>query len=314
MTVTADKFLTQLKARVTLPANNELLSNDNLLAFADDVIRDKMIPLFMSVNQNYFVTSETEQLVAEQDNYSIPYRSIGRTLRDLKLTQSGTYRCYDMSLISLEDEHMFNAGCGMPGYFYFQGDQIILRPTPVSGDYSLKKFYDLQPGALVTVAQAAVVVSVVGNAVSTSGSMPSVIMPGVLVDFVQGRQGCQTLGLDAEVTAVTPNLVTFTSADDIPGGLRAGDYITLAATSPVIQFPDEAYPLIVTLTAVRVMHAIGDFEAEERLAQDATRQEMALLKVIAPRVEGESTKIVNRNGLLRGLGFRGRLFGRGYYP
>jgi len=303
MTVTADEFLVRLKARVTLPANNELLSNDSLLSFADEVIRDKMVSLFMSVNQNYFVTYELEELVDGQDNYSIPYRSIGRTLRDLKLYQPESGWASDMALIALEDEHLFRGSTTCPGGFYFRGDQIIVVPVPISPSQSLKKFYDLQRSCLVTTSQAVRVTNVVANVVNIYGALPSVIATGATVDFVQGRQGCSTIGLDAVITNATPTQITFGSADDIPGGLVYGDYITLAQTSPVIQFPDEAAPLIVTLTAIRVMHAIGDFEAQSKLEEDAGRQEAALLKMIAPRVEGESTKIINRRGLLRGRTF-----------
>lgn len=315
MTVTVDQFLTRLKSRVTLPANNELLSNDRLLEIGDDVVRDKMVSLMLSVNQNYFVTSETETLVDGQESYTIPYRAIGRTLRDIKLVSSDGLKTSDMGLVALEDEHMFiGGGGGTPRYFYFEGDAIIVRPVPNTSDYCLKKFFDQQPGRMVTTSDAALVDSISSNVVNISGSMPSVIMSGSVVDFVQGRQGCRTLGMDKTVTNVSSTDITFASADDIPSGLVAGDYVTLAQTSPVIQFPDEAMPLIVTLSSARVMHAIGDFEAEERLETEAVKQETALLKLISPRIQGENTKIVNRRGLLRGQGFRFWRSRFGSYP
>lgn len=316
MTVTVDQFLERLKARVTLPANNELLSTTSLLTIGDDVVRDKMVSLMMSVNQNYFVTTETETLVDGQDAYSIPYRAIGRTLRDLKLVSTGDERASDMSLVALEDEHMFVAGGGggTPSFFYFEGDQIKLRPVPNTTSYYLKKFYDLQPGCMVTSSSAACVASVAGNVVTISGAMPSVITAGVDVDFIQGRQGCRTLGMDETVTNVSATDITFASADDIPASLAAGDFVSLAQTSPVVQFPDEALPLIVTLAAVRVMHAVGDFEAQSKLEEDAARQETSLLKLITPRIQGENTKIVNRRGLLRGQGFNFWRSRYGSYP
>jgi len=261
------------------------------------------VSLMMSVNQNYFVTSENETLVSSQDAYCIPYRSIGRTLRDLKLVQNDSNSSTsDMSLVALEDEHLF-ARDGVPRFFFFQGDRIMVRPTPNTTDFYLKKFYDLQPSRMVTGSEAALVASITDNVVTVTGSMPSEITTGVLVDFIQGKQGCRTLGMDATTTNVSATQITFASSDDIPSDLVAGDYVSLFQTTPVVQFPDEAVPLIITLSAVRVMHAIGDFEAQDKLEQDAARQEVALLKMIAPRIEGENTKIVNRRGLLRGQGF-----------
>lgn len=316
MTVTVDQFLDRLKKRVTLPANNELLSTESLLSIGDDVVRDKMVSLMMSVNQNYFVTTEAETLVEDQEAYSIPYRAIGRTLRDLKLVGSDDEKTSDMSLIALEDEHMFRGGGGggTPRYFFFQGDEIILRPVPNTTAYYLKKFFDLQPGCLVTTSSAACVASVASNVVTIEGAMPSEITVGIDVDFIQGRQGCRTLAMDVAVTNVSATTITFASASDIPSSLVAGDFISVAQTSPVIQFPDEAFPLIVTLAAVRVMHAIGDFEAQSKLEEEATQQETSLLKLISPRIQGENTKIVNRRGLLRGQGYNFWRSRYGSYP
>lgn len=316
MTITADRWLTGLKRRVTLPANNELLTASDLLALGDDVIRDKMVPLMMSVNQNYFVTNTLVPLVTDQSHYDIPYRSMGRTLRDLKLSRndSDDQDVTDLSLLALEDEHLF-ATSGVPGFFYFEGDQFVAVPRPNTSSYSFKVWYDLEVGTLVQTSDAALVASIASNVVTITGNIPSTMIAGVLVDFIKGKAGCRTVGMDVAITNVSTGAgtITFASADDVPESLAAGDWISLAQTSPVLQFPDEAAPLIETLAAIRVMHAAGDFEAQQLLDQDAMKQETNLLKLLAPRVEGEPTKIVNRRGLLRGQGFTYWRSRRGFY-
>lgn len=318
MTVTATQFLSKLKSRVTLPANDELLTDPKLLEIGDDVIRDKMVSLMLSVNENYFAVTTGTDLVEAQEYYNIPYRAIGRTLRELKLVQNSSAaeaddsNTSDMHLIALEDEQYWNHP-GKPHYFYFEGDRFVVRPVPQTSDHYLKIWYDLQPGLLCQVTDAALVDSVASNVVSVTGAVPSTMTAGVEVDFIQGRQGCRTLGMDAQITNVAGTQITFASADDIPSTLREGDWISIGQTSPVIQFPDEALPLIVTLAAAQAMHAIGDFEAQAKLEEEAMKKETALLKLIAPRIQGENKKIVNRRGLLRGQGFGSRR-GYGHYP
>jgi hypothetical protein len=105
--------------------------------------------------------------------------------------------------------------------------------------------------------------------------------------------------MDVVVTSVSGTQIFFTAAD-IPTDLIVGDYVALAQQSPVVQLPDEAVQLLETLTGMRVLQALGDYEAAKSNQVSAMQQEKDLLKILQPRIEGESTKIISRNGLLRG--------------
>lgn len=303
MTITGDRFLEGLKRRVTVPANQVLIGDSGFFQLSQDVTRDKMVSLLLSINQNYFVYEDTDPLVAEQAAYDIPYRSIGRTLRDLKLRNvSDTSSIRDMALIALEDAHMFPSS-GDPTGFYFRGDKIVLVSTPTSTGWELLRYYDLQPSQLVKTTDAALITGISSNVVTCS-SVPTTMLSAVDVDFVKGRQGCSTVGMDVAISSVAGNQITFASAGVLPDNLSVGDYIALAQQTPVLQLPDEAHPLLETLTAARICHAIGDFDGASVLKEEAKEQQRDLLKLLSPRIEGEPTKIVNRRGLLRGQGFR----------
>lgn len=314
MTVTADRWLAGLKRRVTLSANDELLTDSDLLAIGDDVMRDKMVPLMLSVNQNYFVVTTEIPLVEDQSHYDIPYRAMGRTLRELKLVRNGDeFDLSNLTLLALEDLEGFG-GEGLPGRFYFEGDQFVAVPRPNTTSYSFKVWYDLQVGQLCQSSDAALVSSVTGGNVTVSGAIPATMVAGADVDFIKGKSGCRTLSMDVEITGVNvgTGVISFATGD-VPTSLVEGDWISIAQTSPVLQLPDEASPLLETLAAIRAMHALGDFEAQQVLEGDAARQESSLLKLIAPRIEGEPTKIVNRRGLLRGQGYTNGRSRRGFY-
>lgn len=312
MTTTVDSFLTKVKRRITIPSNQELLDNDDMLAMADDVTREQMVPLIMSVNQNYFVTTSNIPVEEGVTVYDIPYRSIGRGLRDLKMVQNGDSSAIsDMAMIALEDAHRFGSIANPSLYFYFRGDKIILVPEPQSSDYTMLCYYNLQPSQYVQNTDAALVVSIAG-AVVTCSSVPDSMIAGVDVDFVQGKSGCSILEMDVEILTATSTTITFASSDDIPEDLVAGDYISLAGTTPVIQMPDEAVPLLECWTAERICYAIGDFDGAQILVNRAQKIEENLKKVLTPRIEGAQTKIVNRRGLLRGQGFNSWRYRGGY--
>jgi hypothetical protein len=311
MTVTSDRFLQGLKRRITIPANQPLMTDQNFLDLANDVIRDRMVPLFLSTNQNYFVTYVDFPMTQGVKKYPIHYRAIGRALRDLKLKYNlDNIRMVDMRLIALEDEHLF-INQTLPTGFYFSGDSIMVVPEPNSSTYIMRQFFNLQPNRMVTMDQAAKVVAIAGN-VLTVDAIPAAFLPPLKVDFIQGKAGCSTISYDVTLQGAASNQLTFASASDL-AGVEVGDYVALAQESPVMQLPDEAQQLLETATADRVLYAIGDYEGSAAMQKDAKLQEMNLLKIIQPRIEGEQTKIINRNGLLRGRGYNYWRVRGGYY-
>jgi hypothetical protein len=295
MANTADRLLDGLKRRGIVPSSQPLYSDSDFLAAADDVIQERMIPLMLSIRQDYFVTSTNKPTVANQAEYDIPYRSIGRTLRDLKLEDdSGTVR--DLTLIALEDEHLFQNSATSHS-FYFKGDKYVIVPPPTSATLTLVEWWECPPSKLVKTDSASVVVSKTSTTVTVT-AVPSAITTGAVVDFVQGKSGNSLLAYDKTIANVAGTTITFTSGD-IPDSLVAGDYISLAMTAPVVMLPNEAYPLLETFTAQRILNSIGDFEGAQALEESVTAGEKNLKMILEPRIKGENTIIINRRGLLR---------------
>lgn len=301
MTVTVDSFLAGVKRRITVPANQVLLDDPDILAMGDDCVKEALVPLLLGVNQNYFAVYKDVPLVANQAEYDIPDRAMGRALRDIKLVANAdTSQINDLSLIALEDAHLF-AKTGKPTGFYFLGDVVVTVPAPVSADYSLRMYHNQAPSKMVGTTTAARVVSFSGTSVVCSGS-GSGLLTGTSIDFVRGKSGCRTLGIDKTITSIAGSTFDFALAD-IPTNLQAGDYIVAAGCSPVLQIPDEAVPYLEACLGERICGAIGDIEGAGLLAGKMPTVMKAVLKVLSPRVEGETTKIVNRGGLLRGKGW-----------
>ena len=84
MSITADRLLAGVNRRISKPESQGLLSNADVLAFADDVIRGEIIPLMESAQVDYFVERTSVPLVGGQSLYSIPYRSVARGMRGNK--------------------------------------------------------------------------------------------------------------------------------------------------------------------------------------------------------------------------------------
>lgn len=311
MTITVDEFLSKVKKRITLPANQVLLSNSDILSMADDAMRERLVPLILSVNQNFFVQKVEESTVASQGEYSLPSRTIGRGLRDLKMKRgSDDNTVFNLALVALEDAHYY-ADIGTPSGFFFQGDKIVIVPKPVTSDFTMIQYYDQQPSKLIELNGAAKVASIAGDVV-TCETVPSSFASNTVIDFVEGKSGCSLKAFDISIVSVSGLDITFATGE-VPTSLVAGDYISPAGFSPVLQVPDEASPVLETWVGERILYAVGDFEGAQLLAARSVIIEENLKKILSPRVQGEPTKIVNRNGLLRGRGFNSWRIRGGFY-
>lgn len=306
MAITADRLIAGVKRRVTIPASQVLLQDADILAFADDMISSRIVPILESVNQEYFVRQEEIPLVAGQSVYDIPYRAVGRALRDLKI-QDANNNLRNLAMIALEDAQVYDSSSSSLG-FYFIGDKFRLVPdvpSSISVSQSILAWYRLPPNHLCKVADAALITSISSPNIVVS-AVPSTMIAGTSIDFIQAKSGSSILGMDVAITGVAGTTITF-AADDIPDDLQAGDYISLAQTSPVINFvPNEMYSLIESYTATRVLQSIGDFEGLRVIAEDISVEEKNMKMMLEPRIDGEPTIIINRWGLVRGNKFAQR--------
>lgn len=285
-----------------IPASQTAFDDDKMLLVADQIVKRKLVPLIMSLRQDYFVYSEEEATVEDQAAYDIPYRAVGRIVRDLKLIDSSD-NTRDMTLLPLERAHEYTSSSTTHS-FYFKGDQVVLVPAPTSADYSIEWWYLLQPSKFVKEEDCAEVTSTTLTVV-TVPLVPSTITAGVVVDFIRGTAGGRILAMDKTVQSVTSSTITFTSGD-IPTDLAEGDWISVKQTTPVAMLPDEAQPLLALMTTQRILRSIGDMEGATSLNEDIKDAEKELKMLLEPRVQGEPTPVFQRYGLLRGRQFLGR--------
>ena len=296
MTITSDEFLLGVKRLITMPSNQVLLGDSDILAIATDRMRDTMIPLIDSCDQEYFVIKTNVPIVANQENYEIPPRAYGRKLREIKIFNESGVRG-DFPQISIEREHLYRSA-SVPFGFHFYGDRIQLVPIPAATGYSLQLWWFLSPGKLVPTSQAGVVTAIASDDVTVS-LVPATFTVNRRVDFVQGVTGNRYLGIDAAITNVAGSTLSF-GLDVVPDDLAVGDYVSLAGESTVLQIPEEAKPYLQTITASDCLYAVSDFEGQDRLKDKIKQQKEDLLKLLQPRITGEANIIVNDRGLLRG--------------
>jgi hypothetical protein len=308
MAVTTTELLASIKRAITMPASQIRFTNADLLAMADEETVRLIVPMITSIRQEFFVVKEDITLVADQDKYKIPYRAVGRTLREIKITDTARNTRYTIPFISPEDTQYVNYNPTSTGDvlgFTIRGDDIVILPTPSSStNQIIEAYYELAPAQLVDPSECGVIASADYNTgIVTLVATPTTFTTGVVMDIVDGKAGCTTIGIDLTNTLVSGLNVTFTAADlpTAPNVIEAGDYLCLSNESPVVQLPNETVFVLVQAVAVKVLEAQGDYEGM-RVAQEKLNINIeAAEKLLTPRVEASAPKIINRNGILRSV-------------
>ena len=127
MTYLATDIINGVKVRATMPTASSLMTEDRILQIANTLIRESVQAEVVNIRQEYLLTKLDMTTVSGQSAYKIPYRAIGRTLRDLKIkTSDGAdgINKRDMSLITIDDSHLYSTQ-STPTSFYFQGDKAV---------------------------------------------------------------------------------------------------------------------------------------------------------------------------------------------
>lgn len=305
MSMTCDEFLEAVKTLITVPSNQSLLDDDQILTFADFENRNTVTPLMESLNQDFFLTpSQRYPLVPNQSRYPIPARAVGRKLRDLALTDSaGGY--WSFPLVGLSRGHMINFG-EIPYGFRYEGDRIVVLPAPTTtNDFGITFYFSATPGKFVKTAAAAVVDSVNGNDI-TFTALPPTFSNNRRVDCINGEAGNWFKFIGMKITNITANTVTLDQ--EIPTDVEPGDYVVLTGESPVIQLPEEAIPLLLNATSKRVLAAYSDFEAKADIEKEIKEQKETVARLMQPRVSSQPIRLVNPYGIGRGRRNMGLLF------
>jgi hypothetical protein len=316
-----DDLIAAVQRKAAIPVSQSTFTNEDILAFATEELKDGIVPTVMTVHEEFYVYAQVVPIVQGQNSYAIPYRAIGGKLRDcMFLDNSGII--VPMSRISPDDRNYFQQNTfTYPNlFFYLQGNSIVItgQPAlPVTG--SIIFTYYMRPNDLVSTTQAATIQNISTNTETglttfTVDQIPTGLGTNMLLDLMQTNPGHQTIAFDIQATEVNPTNLTITFPTPalsypfynamLPGinvvpQVQNGDYIIFAGQSIIPQCPSDLQPMLAQRTVARCLEALGDSQGLNNANTKLQEMESKSLVMIDQRVDGAPSKIVNRNGLLR---------------
>ncbi len=284
-------LISSIKRRASIPTSQNLFSNADFLALANEELQDNLVPLILSAKEEYFVFNYDYSIQSGLNAYAIPSQAIGGSLRDVQLIENTSV----ISLCRLFEEDRYDTADNGRGFF-IQGNNINISPTPTSTSGTLRLVYYRRPNALVLSSACGQIESIdTGTNQIVVSSVPSAFTTGVEIDFIKDKAGFDSLAVDQSISGVSGTTISFAS---LPTGLAVGDWIALAGESPVPQIPQEAHSILAQMVTVKCLEAMNDAKAMQLAEQKLQMMKDNFLTVISPRITGENKK-VRPNGLAR---------------
>lgn len=307
MTFRTDDFLSRLKVAMQIPSAQGKLTDPEILDLVTTEVFGKMVPLLRKVRGNRKAKEADQALVVNQGRYRIPARTAGAVVRSaFYLDSNGDESPIDE--IEREDAWRFRSDSSTPaGYvFYFDGDEVVLVPTPASGETGkIRLCYYLRPGKLVLASACALSTVVSATVVTTAAAgVPATITTSTPTDFVEGTPQADVLGLDKTPTATSATTITF-AAGVIPSEFAVGDYVSLAGETCMIPLPDVLHPCLLFCTAQLLSTILGRSQKAMEFEAQYAKAEADALATLAPRSDGNAPKVVNHMSPARAVRYRG---------
>lgn len=276
---TTDEFVEKVELYGELPSGR--YTSEEVLDVAYDQLTSVVVPLIIALNEEYYVRSESQSVVAGQREYEIPYRALGRILRELKLVKDTRV----IDLPRMEPELVFSSEQSEPESFYLEGFNVVLYPTPRTAEGSVSMSYFLTPSRPVLVANAGQITAIDRVTGEITASLPADWTLYDSFDIVTAKNGHDSKVMDLTATAVSTSAITFAAAS-IPASIVVGDYVTKAGYSPYFQCPDIAYRYLAQLTVNDLLQSMGSQAELQAGMAKAEQLKGALIQTLSKRVVG----------------------------
>lgn len=275
MLFSAESILKGAKARTLLPTNQFQLEDSEYLELIDDDLQTVIVPLLMSLRQNYFLTHKdytikTDESVAGfgDDEFGLfPFgspipvstqdlleRTVGLVVKDIWYMDTNNKvlgECPQITFGDIKNYNNFAQG------WYFENSKIVFHPIQNFNNQNIRIFSFRKPGTLIDSSKAA---SIVFSNPTTMEIQVDVVPDGwgigTKLDIIRGKQGFDSV-VD-NIMIVSPIVANRFQVTQLPSNLNNGDIVTPAGYAPVAQIPLNAIPLLKQRGAIKILETTKD--------------------------------------------------------
>ncbi len=296
-TYTTQDLIDRIKLKAHVPVGSQTFSPENLINLANDELQTMIISQILSTRGGYYLAYRDYEVV-ESGLYNIPPDCISAALENVELIQGTTI--IPVNLLQ-EAEQFSTISPTTTSYgFFMKGNKVQILPTPNVGQARL--WYAKRPGSLVLPAQCAEVLDFViltdpmtfepiGMDI-TVASIPEGMNIGDTIDVCGDQPPFNVLG-EPLITNIVTNVITI---DEVVEDIAVGDWLAINDQTCIPAIPVEFRPLLEQRTVAK-MYEIDNKMEKYKMAMECLKElEMALFKLITPRVKSKTKVIMPVNG------------------
>ena len=292
---TVDNLVASVFRRTSSPNSSQLMVEDDILAFLDEELRSDILPLIVSVREEYFVNNFDIVMTGAQ-SYTIPQGTAGGMLRDVVFVDPNGN---EVNLQRFQPEHIkqnFTYGYPVPIYtfgYYLVDDQVVLYPpqTRVLTQYILRMKFIRRPNNLTLKINCGQITDITSLAVTLANVDPTWTNADTF-DVIQNFPQFNTVDSNQAVSTIVGNVLNFTA---VPAAVAEGMWTCPHLMTCVPQIPYEAYPLLVQRGVIRVLESINDSQGTQTAVKQYEKMRSDFIGLVDNRVQGGTKKIKNAN-------------------
>ena len=294
---TVDEMVNDVRNDYITPQSQNLFLDTDIVKHLDKAMRSKIIPLINSAREDYWV-NVFDQPVTGQASYTVPQRSAGAVLVNVVFIDTNGNPIELNRLTTKKISSTFPFGYQLPLYtygYYVQDDQIFLYPQQAqqASQYKLRMIFMRRPNNLTLVSNCGKILTIASNIITVDNIDPT-WTTGTTFDIIQNFPQFNSISDGATITNINTatNQITLSTA---PTGLSTGMYLCPTLMSCIPQIPYESYDVLIAAGAARVARALGDSQGSQLAEKNYEEASKDFIKLIQPRVQEATKKIVNRN-------------------
>lgn len=210
---TSRDLIEAVKRKISVPIAQNFLSDDDILAHANDEMFISQVPSVLSYHEEYYVVYKDYDIVQNQQRYPMPDRAIGMKLRDVYYLDTNG-NLFETTRVKAEDKAFFQNttgfGTGISKY-YIENNDIVLLPQTVNANLGkMRVYYFIRPNQLVQNSRAATITSFLSRITVNSATMTAgdkVTIDNIDFTAVSGAPSLNEFQINASSIVTATNLV-----------------------------------------------------------------------------------------------------------
>lgn len=303
-----ENLLESIKQRSFAPISQSTFQDQNLISLVNEELELNLVANLVGAREDFFLTTESASIRANVAHYGIPSRAIGNALKTLFFVESASSRPRELTLIDPSRRGEYGASAQNPQAYYFEGDEVVLVPTPMDTYGSLLFSFAAKPNKLIATSSCTKITSITqGSSTVTflvDTDLTASLNVGQFVDVLSTVAPFKLWSYRIPILSIAANSIELNLADvQDPGGTiiepQVDDFICPTGYANIPQIPTAYHVVLAQMVAVRMLEGLGDINKQTKAEQTLQKLEAKALSLIQNRVEATPKKISTRGKLVR---------------